>query len=78
MNVKEGSIELGDPSKVAVDVLQCALGWAPDARLIGNVRAIDIAALAARNILACPMCGAEAWVNIDCQLCCFVSEVLRS
>lgn len=54
---------------VAVETLKCAMTWAPDARLVGNVRASDIAALAAAAINTCPKCGATAWVNIDCPLC---------
>lgn len=59
----------GNPEACAVEVLRCALSHNPNARLIGNVRAIDIAALAAAAIDTCPKCGATAWVNIDCDLC---------
>jgi len=54
---------------VAVDVLRCALAWEPNACLLGNVMASEIAALAASAIDTCPKCGATAWVNIDCDLC---------
>lgn len=54
---------------VAVDVLRCALAWQPDARLVGDVTALDVARLAASAITACPKCGSEPWVNIDCNLC---------
>ncbi len=54
---------------VAVDVLRCAMAWQPDAKLIGNVTARDVARLAAATVTSCPKCGAEPWVNIDCNLC---------
>ena len=54
---------------IAVDVLQCAITHEPDVRLMGNVRAEDVARLAAHHIDTCPKCGATAWVNIDCDLC---------
>ena len=53
----------------AVDLLKCAIAHEPEVRLVGNVRACDIAALAASLITSCPSCGAEPWVNIDCDLC---------
>lgn len=69
MTPKEALEYADNPEKRAVEVLKCALAWEPDARLIGNVRAADIAALAAGAIDTCPKCGATAWVNIDCDLC---------
>lgn len=59
----------------AVDLLRCAITHEPEVRLIGNVRACDIAALAASLVTSCPGCGAEPWVNIDCDLC-LVSAML--
>ncbi len=61
--------------RVAVDVLKCALSWDPEVRLLGNVTAREIAALAAKAITTCPKCGAEAWVNIDCDLCLMVAQL---
>lgn len=58
-----------DPETIARETLKCALAWEPDARLIGNVRASEAAALAARAVMTCPSCGAEAWVNVDCDMC---------
>lgn len=55
--------------QIAVETLKCALSWAPDARLVGNVKASELATLAAHIIDTCPQCGATAWVNIDCTLC---------
>jgi len=55
--------------QIATDVLRCALAWEKDACLLGNVTTEDIAKLAAFCIDACPICGATAWVNIDCNLC---------
>lgn len=60
---------------VAADVIQSALAWAPDARLIGNVTARELATMAARLIDTCPRCGACAWVNIDCVMCNVFAEV---
>jgi hypothetical protein len=55
--------------KIAIEALRCALSWEPNVCLIGNVMASEIAALAASRITSCPECGAEPWVNIDCDLC---------
>jgi hypothetical protein len=55
--------------EIAVDVLECALSWEPGARLLGNVTASEVVALAAASVMTCPKCGSEAWVNIDCDLC---------
>lgn len=54
---------------VASAVLKSALAWEPDACLVGNVTAAELAALAASALDTCPLCGATAWVNIDCDLC---------
>jgi hypothetical protein len=62
--------------QVAADVLACALAHDPESRLIGNVRAIDVAMLAALSLHTCPVCGAEAWVNIDCSLCDVVGDTI--
>ncbi len=64
------------PEAIAVDVLKCAITHEPDVCLIGNVKARDIAALAAHVIQTCPKCGATAWVNIDCDLCGVCSGLL--
>lgn len=59
--------------EIASEVLRCAMAWEPDARLIGNVTALEIARLAAQRIedecQPCPLCGAEAGCDIDCGLC---------
>jgi hypothetical protein len=54
---------------IATDMLKCAIGWDPAAKVIGNVSAADVARVAAHVIGTCPKCGATAWVNIDCDLC---------
>lgn len=54
---------------IAQDLLTHAASWAPDTRLLGNITAMELAKLAARNITTCPLCGSEAWVNIDCEAC---------
>jgi hypothetical protein len=61
--------------EIAVELLKCAVGWEPTARLLGNVTAAELATVAAHHILTCPNCGAEAWVNLDCALCCSVSAL---
>jgi hypothetical protein len=58
-----------DTETVAGELLRCSLSWEPNACLVGNVMAAEVAALASRHITSCPKCGAEPWVNIDCDLC---------
>lgn len=60
---------------IAVEVLRCALAWEPHVCVVGNVTARDIARLAGAAILTCPKCGATAWVDIDCDLCCTMSAL---
>lgn len=60
---------------IAVDVLRCAISHEPDSRLIGNVTAAELVRLCAAEVMTCPKCGAEAWVNIDCDLCLVVSQL---
>lgn len=67
--------ELSTPERMAVEILNWALDHDPMAILIGSVRANEVAALAARSIDTCPECGAIAWVNIDCDLCCICSAL---
>ena len=66
-----------DSEKIAVEVLKFALSVQPEACLIGNVTSQELAALAARHILTCPKCGATAWCDIDCDLCCLCSWLVR-
>lgn len=54
---------------VAAKVLEAALSWQPDACLVGNVMACELAALAASAIDYCPRCGAGGWCGVDCDLC---------
>ena len=67
---------------IAGDVLKCALAWDPDVCMIGNVTAREVAHLAAESIEhnqgACPACGAERGVNIDCPVCEIWDELIRS
>jgi hypothetical protein len=65
------------PEQIAREVLQAALSHEPDVRLIANVMACELAALAARQIATCTKCGAEAWVNIDCDLCLIAGQLTR-
>jgi len=62
--------------QVAVEVLKCALSWEPEVRLLGNVMASEIAALAASCVTSCPSCGAEPFVNIDCDVCTICRSLL--
>lgn len=66
-----------DPESIAACVLKCALAREPDVRLVGNVQACEVAALAARAVMTCPSCGSEAWVNIDCDLCLVAGQLSR-
>lgn len=54
---------------VAVELLRCALSHDAGARLVGNITAREIAAVASKQITRCPQCGSEPWVGIDCWLC---------
>lgn len=53
----------------ALELLNCCLRHERSSRLIGNIRAVDLATLASSIVTSCPKCGAEPWVNIDCDLC---------
>ncbi len=67
--------EHATPEACAVEILKCAFAWEPEARILGEVRAADIAALAAHLVDTCPRCGSTAWVNIDCPLCTLCHEL---
>ena len=58
---------------VATELLRCAIAHEPESRLLGNLRSCELASLAANALVhhnrPCPKCGAEPWVNIDCDLC---------
>lgn len=61
----------------AIELFRCAIAHAEDSRLVGNIRAFDLAKLAASSITSCcPQCGAEPWVNIDCDLCLLASDMI--
>lgn len=62
---------------IAADVLGCAIAHEPDSRLVGNVTAAEIVRLCAGHVMTCPRCGAEAWVNIDCDLCLIVGQLAQ-
>lgn len=64
--------------ETAWELLKCAVSHEPGARLVGNVRAAEIAALAASIVEQCPACGSEAWVNIDCTLCAVAADLVRA
>lgn len=58
----------------ALEVLKCALSHEPSVCLVGNVTARELAMMAAVHVTCCPKCGAEPWVNIDCDLCNAMAE----
>lgn len=66
-----------DREKVAVEVLRFAFQWPSDACVIGNVTAAELAQLVESFVDTCPKCGATAWVNIDCGLCCALAALQR-
>ena len=76
MNYSETGGAMLAPEVAAVEILRCALGWEPEARILENVRACEVARLAANAIMTCPACGAEAWVNIDCETCLVVGKLV--
>lgn len=49
-----------DPETIARMALEAALTWEPDARLIGDLTAAEVAALAARAAMTCLVCAALA------------------
>jgi hypothetical protein len=55
--------------QVAAALLQATIHVPPTQVLVGDVQAIELAALVVKHINTCPKCGAEAFVNIDCDLC---------
>ena len=61
--------------EMAAELLRCALSWEPMVNLVGNVRAYEVALVAAGALTSCPACGAEPFVNIDCDVCLCVSHL---
>ena len=68
---------MGERSReqVATELLRCAVAWEPGARVLGNVTAHELAAYVICDFTSCPLCGAEPWVDIDCELCRVCSDV---
>jgi hypothetical protein len=62
-----------NPEAIAVELLRAAVAWEPEARVIANVTAHNLALFVVRHIHTCPKCGACAGVNIDCDLCGVIS-----
>lgn len=62
-----------NPEAVAVELLRVAVKAEPNARVIANVTAHDIAMFVVKHIHTCPSCGATSGVNIDCDLCGVIS-----
>jgi hypothetical protein len=62
---------------IAVDVMRCALAHDAGSRLVGDVTAQELLALAVDRVTTCPLCGSEAWCNIDCDIC-NIADVARS
>lgn len=61
--------------EIAAEVLRCALAWDRESRIVGNVRADELAKLAASRLSACPLCGSEPWCDIDCSVCAVMSAL---
>ncbi len=61
---------------IALDLLRRAVVQEHDVHLIGEVTAAEIVRVAAPQIMTCPSCGAEAWVNIDCDTCLVVTAIM--
>lgn len=60
---------------IAVALLDCVVTHEVDECLLGNVTALEIAALCASIIVKCPQCGATAWRGTNCELCVLCSTL---
>lgn len=54
---------------LAFEVMKCTITHEPEAKLLGNISAQETMYLMSLIITACPKCGSEAWVNVDCNMC---------
>jgi hypothetical protein len=61
--------------ELAVALLDCVVTHEVDECLLGNVTALEIAALCASIIVKCPQCGATAWHGTNCELCVLCSTL---
>lgn len=61
---------------VASAVLEYCAKMEPDDVAFGDILAAELAAMAASALDQCPYCGAEEWVNIDCDVCLVASALL--
>jgi hypothetical protein len=72
---------MGEIMRAKHDYAEAALRYAisrePDELLLGCITAAELVALTADAVMQCPKCGAESWVNIDCDLCLVVSQIQR-
>jgi hypothetical protein len=59
----------------AIALLKIAVARPPDEALVNDITARELASLAISSIGQCPVCGATAWVNIDCELCAICSDL---
>jgi len=57
------------PEAIAVELLRHVLTLEVNSCPLGDVTALEIAILCASMIDTCPLCGATAWCDIDCELC---------
>jgi len=57
------------PEAIAVELLRHVLTLEVNSCPLGDVTALEIAILCASMIDTCPLCGATAWVDNDCDLC---------
>lgn len=62
---------------VAGLVLKACLEIDPDAEILKGVKAKELALLVYDDIGACPACGSEAGVNIDCEICDVIDGLAR-
>lgn len=63
--------------QTAAELLKHALSSPMSEPMVGKATAVEIAVLAAEQIDTCPLCGATAWVEIDCDLCTVVTNLLE-
>jgi hypothetical protein len=75
LKIKDGKL-MQTKEKMALNILNKAINTPPEeCPIIDNISAKELICLVQEHILTCPKCGAEAWVNIDCDLCNVVAVV---
>lgn len=61
--------------QIATSVLQSMISFEPTVCIVGNVTALEVTRLLTDAFTACPACGAEPWVDIDCRVCLVMSAL---